>query len=405
MRLLATAILLLILVLGAGSLAERPSHCIFLLSKKRGEQRALLERLKELRDKEGLSKSELPVGEFGWDVPLHRGAIEKALGLKEHQLPLASTGALAPSGLPLRANRNRPALGLPQDAICYYLLNEWARRADHKPLYFPYGVKTRIVPPEIRVNKDGTDLILIPVGDFWMGSTEGEIDELPPTQKRLPPYLIGKTEVTVAQFRQFVADTGYVTEAEERGFSFVWQNKEWQKVPGADWRSPNGQGTSPDSYPVRQVTIRDCEAYCEWAGGRLPSEQEWEKAARGNGGWQYPWGNDWDSARAVFGSERPQGVGSLPRGSSPFGLLDTAGNVREWTGTRYEPYDDAIPVARTGVRHAVRGGSWNEEQPAHLRVTYRYNNLVNIANDLTGFRLAQDYDSNLGSLIGCPEAL
>lgn len=395
-RLWASALLVLFIALGAGSLAERPSHCIFLLSKKRGDQRALLERLKAIRDKEGLSKSGLPVGEFGWDIPLHRGAIEKALGLKEHQLPLASTGELARSGLPLRANRNRPALALPQDVICYYLLNEWARRADHKPLYFPYDIKTRIVTPETRSNKDGTELILIPVGDFWMGSTEGEIDELPPMKKRLPPYMIGKTEVTVAQFRQFVADTGYVTEAEESGSSFVWEDNSWKRVAGADWRSPNGRDSAPDSHPVRQVTIRDCEAYCEWAEARLPSEQEWEKAARGNGGWQYPWGNEWDPKRAVYDTEGPHSVGSLPAGRSPYGLLDTAGNVREWTGTRYEPYDEVIPVARTGVRHSVRGGCWNEEQPPHLRATYRFNSLANLATDRTGFRIAQDYDSSLG---------
>ena len=377
---------------------EERTFCIVLLSHTRGDQRPLLDKLKAVRAQLKITKSELPMGEFGWDIPLHRKAIEEALGLKEHHLPLVSTGEMSPSGMPTSANRNRPSLKLPDEVIAYYLINEWARRAK-RPMYpFPYA-KTApklVLGHSITTGKDGSELVLIPAGAFWRGSTEGEIDELPPSQIPLPAYRISKTEVTVSQFARFVQETSYLTVAEEQGFGYVWKD-EWESVEGAYWRDPNGDGTPPGAgHPVRQLALRDCQAYCSWAGLRLPTEDEWEKAARGTGGRQYPWGDRWEVKKAVYGGDGPEPVGSISAGASPYGLMDMAGNVREWTDTVYGPYFDngEPPSART--RNSVRGGSWGESQPAYLRAAYRFNSLTDVPNDRTGFRVAGDADSSLG---------
>jgi formylglycine-generating enzyme len=396
--------LFLILALAApafvqvGWAREAQVYCIVLLSPERGQQRSLLEKLKAVRSQLQISKSELPLGEFGWDVPLHRKAIEEALGLKSHQLPLASTGELSSSGMPRSANRNRPSLELPDEVIAFYLINEWARRAG-KPMYpFPYAkTATKLVlSNSVTTGREGSELVEIPGGPFWMGSTEGEIDELPPQQIDLSPFRISRTEVTVSQFARFVKETSYLTVAEQNGYGYVWK-EDWLTVDGACWRDPAGDGTTaPPDHPVRQLALKDCEAYCAWAGLRLPTEAEWEKAARGPDGRQYPWGNDWDLKKAVYGGTGPRPVGSLPAGASPYGLLDMAGNVREWTDSVYRPYFESSEPASASTRNSVRGGSWDESQPAYLRACYRFNSLASVPNDRTGFRVAGNLSSPLG---------
>lgn len=376
--------------------------CIILLSQKLGQQRPLLDKIKEIRGRLGIGKGELPVAEFAWDTPKYQKVIADSFHIKEHQLPLASTGMIDGQGQPTAANKNRPALALPQDVIAYYLINEWGRRAGTGPYPWPYTVpeaaktdleKSRVCP------LDESVLLLVPPGDFWRGSTEGEVDELPPQKLASNGFYLGKTEVTFGQFSKFVAATGHVTEAETRGFGFVW-NGDWQKVEGASWKSPQGDAVIPgQGEPVRQLALKDCQAYCQWAGLRLPTEAEWEKGARGVGGRQYPWGSTWDASKAVGTGKGPQNAGSLPAGASPYGLLDMAGNVREWTASLYEPYSDLIEDTRTGQRFSVRGGSFAEENPRmSLRGAYRFNSLGSLPNNLTGFRVACDADAPLGLL-------
>ncbi len=375
-------------------------HCIILLSTKLGQQSPLLEKIVSLRDSLRISKSDLPVAEFSWDKPKYRAIIADSFGLKEHQLPLASTGLINDQGLPTAANRNRPALGLPEDVIAYYLINEWARRSEQPMHPWPYKVPPSPTPTLAKSRTssvDGSTLLLVPEGEFWRGSTEGEIDELPPTLRSAGPVYVGKTEVTVAQYQRFTEVTGYRTEAEERGFGFVW-GIDWERRPHATWRDPEGKGVqAAGNLPVRQVSQADCQAYCEWARLRLPTEDEWEKAARGTGGRAYPWGSDWNASRAVSSGPGPNPVGSVPDGASAYGLLDTAGNVREWTASLYEPYSTVIPDDRSGLRYTVRGGSWSEENPKMaLRTSYRFNSLGNLSNNLTGFRVAVGPESPLG---------
>ncbi len=376
--------------------------CIILLSHKLGDQRPLLDRIKQIRKDAGIPDGQLPMAEFSWDNPRFQGIIRDSFHLKEHQLPLASTGMINSQGEPTAANKNRPSLQLPHDVIAYYLINEWGRRAGKGP--FPWPYKAPETPshnlPKSRTGQvDGSVLLLVPQGDFWLGSTEGEIDELPPHKAKLAACYVGKTEVTFEQFSRFVAATEYVTEAEERGFGFVWVGGKWQRVDGADWKNPQGNRVVPGpTEPVRQVSLRDCKAYCEWAGLRLPTEAEWEKAARGTGGRQYPWGNGWDAAKAAVTGTTPRPVGSLPGGSSPYGMLDMAGNVREWTASKYQGYSDVVletPVSEN--RFSIRGGSFSEENPKMgVRSSFRYNSMGNLSNSLTGFRVACDVDSPIG---------
>lgn len=374
--------------------------CVVLISTKVGEQRPLLERVKEIRTSLGLSKTDLGVTEIGLDNPIHRKVILDVLHLKEYQVPLASTGELDEHGLPTRANKNRPSLKLPQDVISYYLINECGRRIGKGPYPWPYKAPSAAATnlPKSHSNAtDGSTLLLVPGGEFWRGSTEGEIDELPPQKIAQQPFYIGKTEVTSGQFGKFVSATGYRTEAEERGFGFVWDG-DWKKVDGANWRSPEGGSvTAGEQEPVRQVSLKDAKAYAAWAGLRLPSEAEWEKAARGTAGRQYPWGNAWDAGKAVSTGKAPRPVGSLPSGASLYGPLDMAGNVREWTDSLYQPYSDLIEDTSSGQRYSVRGGSFAEENPKmFLRGSYRFNSLANLPNNLTGFRLACDPDGPIG---------
>jgi formylglycine-generating enzyme required for sulfatase activity len=173
------------------------------------------------------------------------------------------------------------------------------------------------------------DWRVVPAGPFLMGSDPASAfppadDELPRRLVSLAPYRIARTLVTNLQYARFVAETGRA------------------------WPAP-----AEDDLPVTYVTWEDAVAFCEWAGGRLPTQDEWEHAARGDDDRLWPWGDvPPDDSRAVFargiGSPRP--VGSAPAGASPYGVLDLAGNVAEWTADLYGD----------GPERSVRGGSFTD---------------------------------------------
>ncbi len=241
------------------------------------------------------------------------------------------------------------------------------------------------------------DMLGVPGGTFVMGDAEGEPDETPRTVT-VAPFTIMRLEVTNRQFWAFVAATGHRTDPEVRGFGYVWDGR-WQRVAGATWRRPSGPDSAIDGradHPVVQVSARDAAAYCAWAGLRLPREEEWEFAARGSDGRRYPWGDEppdrTGAPRANFGTQRccapsdadgfaaTAPVGTYPAGASPVGALDMAGNVWEWTASRFPGRHDQV---------ALRGGGWGNN-PWCLRVSYRHGNPDDIGLDMVGFRCAGD---------------
>lgn len=247
------------------------------------------------------------------------------------------------------------------------------------------------------VKQTGPGMISIPGGTFIMGDEAGDPNETP-RPATIGPFTLMRLEVTNRQFADFITTTGYRTDAENGGAGFVW-TRTWLKTSGADWRHPNGIDSSFDrkeNHPVVQVSARDAAAYCAWKGLRLPSETEWEFAARGNDGRRYPWGNSRPGAvvnrRANFGTvpccapdaadgfERTAPVGRFPGGASPFGLLDMAGNVWEWTSSRFPGKPQLI---------VLRGGGWGNN-PYCLRTAYRHGNPPDIGLDMVGFRCAGD---------------
>jgi formylglycine-generating enzyme required for sulfatase activity len=241
------------------------------------------------------------------------------------------------------------------------------------------------------------DLISIPGGTFTLGDALGEPDETP-RRVSVQAFRLMKNEVSNREFTKFVAASGHVTDAERSGSGYVWTGR-WQEVSGADWRHPQGPKSTIaglDQHPVVQVSARDAAAYCAWRGLRLPSEEEWEFAARGTDGRRFAWGNapprQSGARRANFGAEKccaPDGsdgfartapIGSYPPGASPFGLNDMAGNVWEWTSSAYSAGSGDI---------AIRGGGWGND-PYCLRASYRHGNPPDIGLDMVGLRCAGD---------------
>ena len=132
------------------------------------------------------------------------------------------------------------------------------------------------------------DLVAIPGGEFVMGDADGEPDEAPKTV-RVAPFRIMRHEVTNARFAAFVSATGWTTDVEAAGVGYLWTGR-WDLAAGADWRHPGGRKSTIDdraTHSVVQVSARDAAAFCAWVGLRLPSEAEWELAARGADGRRY----------------------------------------------------------------------------------------------------------------------
>jgi formylglycine-generating enzyme required for sulfatase activity len=237
-------------------------------------------------------------------------------------------------------------------------------------------------------------MALVPAGKFVMGEGR-EQHEL-----RLPEYRIGKYPVTNVEFARFVEAAGY----KERSY---WTDAGWHEVAKERdeprfWQ--NARFNKPNQ-PVIGLSWYECVAYCRWLSRqtgrvfRLPSEAEWEKAARGEDGRVYPWGNDFDASRlnAREGEQKvycSTPIGICPTGASPFGLYDCAGNIWEWCATRWGkpyPYDAtedewAENYLEGQNLRALRGGSWNYEADV-ARCAYRFRFEPFGWNDRGGFRL------------------
>ena len=254
---------------------------------------------------------------------------------------------------------------------------------------------------------DGATLVHVPSGWFVMGSKSGDKDERPPRKVFVPGFWIDQTEATAERFARFVAQTGYKTTAEKRKWSWTWDASlrkgkgGWRKTKGASWRRPEGPKSSWKSVPKQPVSHAswpDAEAYCQWAGRRLPTEAEWERAARGGDGRRYPWGKERDVMRANLkggkdGFPVVAPVGRFPKGASPFGALDMSGNVWEWVADRYQSRAYKKMAERDphgpskGKTRVVRGASWGSPI-AWATAHNRYHRPPDYRNNKIGFRCA-----------------
>jgi formylglycine-generating enzyme required for sulfatase activity len=234
---------------------------------------------------------------------------------------------------------------------------------------------------------DGMAMVYVPEGDFQMGSNDGPDTEKPKHTVWVNAFWIDQTEVNNSQFETFIKESRYKTDAEIAEWSYVLElsTGKWLKVSGANWKHPAGPTSNLsglEKHPVSYMSWNDASAYCAWAGRRLPSEAEWEKAARSNDGRVYPWGNQppgnnllnfadtnvslqWADKSSDDGYVFTSPVGHYPEGASPYGALDMAGNVWEWVNDWYDPEyylsqtvwrNPTGPSTRSG--RVLRGGSW-----------------------------------------------
>lgn len=236
-------------------------------------------------------------------------------------------------------------------------------------------------------------MVLIPAGEFTMGSnktdTEGKgnefgsvkpwyLDEHPERRIKLKAYYVDKFEVTNVEYKKFVDATN--------------------SRPPEHWRDgnpPDGKGT----FPVTYANWYEADRYCRWAGKRLPTESEWEKAARGPNGMEYPWGDQFDGKKANtgdsgFGDIAP--VGSFPDGMSVYGVYDMSGNAWEWVDDWYKPYPGSdYKSDKFGEKNKVlRGGSWgggvHYSIPLFYRGAYRFYTTPERGFPDAGFRCVKD---------------
>lgn len=270
-------------------------------------------------------------------------------------------------------------------------------RVEEKKFIDPYANKLIIAPPpeatagmsypmyydETRIGKEPHQMIPIPAGKFTRGSDHRLPDEGPEYTAETKAFLIDKYEVTNLQYKQFIAATN-------------------RKSP-SHFRNRTYPGGKVD-HPVVFVSWNDAHDYCAWAGKRLPTDIEWEKAARGTDGRDYPWGDDFDVNKVnspvrwkslnMKGDTMP--VGSLEAGKSPYGLYDMSGNVWEWTDSWYTQYPGNQWASENyGEMYKVlKGGSWWDcsyyqcgvSAPVFNRSYFKQS----ITNSSFGFRCAKD---------------
>ncbi|MEW6246715.1 MAG: SUMF1/EgtB/PvdO family nonheme iron enzyme [Nitrospirota bacterium] len=268
--------------------------------------------------------------------------------------------------------------------------------ADVTPEWTPEGKKIAAERAKLPA-KD--EMVRIPAGWFLMGSDK-KVDrnayppELPQRKVYLDAYDIDQYEVTTVQFLRFVLAT--------------------DRPPLVDWKYDGGNfQEAMASHPVMHVSWYDAEAYCKWAGKRLPTEAEWEKAARGEDGRIYPWGNQPAGlSRANFGRtglsgpvrDRPErlllyppiiSVDKYENAVSPYGVFQMAGNVAEWVADWYDPaYYKTAPDKNpkgpeSGTQKAFRGGGWIDSTPV-VRAAQRNGTDPNTKMNWLGFRCARD---------------
>lgn len=227
----------------------------------------------------------------------------------------------------------------------------------------------------------GAPMVFVPAGDFLMGSSDADKDaqsnEKPQHTVYLDAFWMDKFEVTNAQYKKCVDADKCAAPSKSKSFN----------------RDSYYGNPQYDNYPVIYVSWSDAKTFCEWVGKRLPTEAEWEKAARGTDGRIYPWGNAFDQSRVnnnLTANETTE-VGNYPSGASPYGALDMAGNIWEWVADWYDAnYYSNSPRENpqgpsSGQERVFRGGSWFDA-PVFGRAALRFWTYPVVGDDVTGFR-------------------
>ncbi len=265
----------------------------------------------------------------------------------------------------------------------------------------PLGIGSTMVS-----EKDGMVMVYVPEGEFQMGSDDRYDDEKPTHTVYLDAYWIDQSEVTNAMFAYFLSEMGNQIEG---GVPWLNVRKSEVEITQSNglWQPESGK----EYYPVIEVSWYGARAFCEWVGRRLPSEAEWEKAARGTDERIYPWGNTFDCSKGNFddettlddyvvmggpscdGYDRTSPVGIYPGDISPYGVLDMAGNVMEWVTDWYNAnyysnsYSSNPLGPSSGTNRVLRGGSWIDRESS-IRTAYRSFEDPYRTHDYIGFRCA-----------------
>ncbi len=267
------------------------------------------------------------------------------------------------------------------------------------------GASPNVTPAQAIETKvspiDSKTMVRVPAGEFTMGTSEEQKAQLGKDFGINPNLLKEESPVSKISLAEFYIDQTPVTNAEYKKFIDANAN---HAVPFVDenavlaftWdKTTRGFPQGRDQYPVVLVSWNDAMAYCQWAGKRLPTEAEWEKAARGTDGRLWPWGNTWDTSKANS-VEQKKGdavpVGKYPTGASPYGALDMVGNVWQWTSSLDKPYpydakDGREDPNAVGLR-ITRGGAWGFG-PAVDRTSLRNRFDPSSVSLSIGFRCAQ----------------
>lgn len=227
-------------------------------------------------------------------------------------------------------------------------------------------------------NAQDASMVLIPAGEFLQGSNAGAYNEKPEAFVSLDTFSIGKYEVTSWRYAEFVEQTGHRAPTSRYGGMEAFQRA---------------------SFPIVYVSWADATAFCEWNGKRLPTEAEWEKAARGVQGLAWPWGDDSRPGAANVKGEQDgvkytARVGAFENDRSVYGVEDMAGNVREWVDDWYDQHAYRLRAGEKGIEpearttRVLRGGSWTDSL-VNARTTARFKMLPRYRDTAIGFRCAK----------------
>ena len=257
-------------------------------------------------------------------------------------------------------------------------------------IIFPVSAHVQV---QIEHSKDRSTMVLVPAGKYTMQVEYRWREGLAPDtividedgrryrsieEVKVPAFYIDKTEVTNAQFKIFMDDSGYQPK---------WlQNflKHWERG-----MYPKGMG----NHPVTWISLEDAKAYAVWAGKRLPTESEWQKAAQGTDSRAWPWGNLYDPNLANMDSDRTRSVGSYTEGASPYGCLDMAGNVWEWTDSYHDDGNHFYVWIRGGSYFFAKGSHWYMQGgpvPVYQRAKFLLMSPALNRCATIGFRCAKD---------------